>query len=547
MNQKGFALSWGRKMFFGLTWPLICFFGLSYFQSKIFPQSFVEIFYLIVTYIGHYGLITSLLYFVFYAPFAIIFPTYYMTRLWSLFLTLMMCVGIFIDSLIFAQYRIHLNKFLIDLLMDGYAKEIFKFTPSVLIIAVTVFFILIFYFWFQGEKHWRHMQRRFNNTNSNWYFLLIILCLIVSHSMHIYGDAYGNPKIVRHSKSFPLYYPATAKTTLQGADFLPEKIEKKEVTVHDFFYPQMPLNCTAAENKNIVMFLVSDWDVDGFDSNLFPNIFHLSTHGRMISDHRAQSFYWESGLFSIMYGLPHTYFSMIKIDHSRPVLMTEISKRNYQKGLFSEIELQDSTLVRTAFLSEEIKKINNQFSSDIDNWFGKLDSSRPFFLLTLLKPQVPGEIERKVSDVIRAISSRELSSNTLIFITSTNSSSKEFDLRVPLIMIGDDFKNLQFNTFTNHLDLVPTIMKNFFQCDNPVATYSDGQPMNELSPRDWMIAGKENNFLIYDFMKNQILEVDSLKGYSLRSMKGEKLSRKEGRGELILEVLKKSSRFRDRL
>ncbi len=77
MERRRFVLSWGRKIFFGLGWPLLCLLGLVYLKSGVIPKDTTSLIYYVLTSIGFFGLVTTILYFVLYLPFAIIFPTYY--------------------------------------------------------------------------------------------------------------------------------------------------------------------------------------------------------------------------------------------------------------------------------------------------------------------------------------------------------------------------------------------------------------------------------------------------------------------------------------
>src|SRR5687768_12992350 len=129
MKKKSFVLSWGRKMFFGLGWALTSLVALNYFQSMIIPQSVTGWIFYLTTFIGHYGLILSLVYFLLYVPVVSIFPSYYISRIWSIVLILAVNLFIYFDSYLFARYRFHLNSFLWNLLQEKEAVAAFGLTP----------------------------------------------------------------------------------------------------------------------------------------------------------------------------------------------------------------------------------------------------------------------------------------------------------------------------------------------------------------------------------------------------------------------------------
>src|SRR4051812_12023787 len=103
MTRRNFALSWGRKMFFGLGWPLFSAIALNYLQSQILPTSVLGLIYFITTFIGQFGLLTALIYFVLYFPVIYIFPSYYFSRFWAIFLIMLTGLFILFDSVVFLQ------------------------------------------------------------------------------------------------------------------------------------------------------------------------------------------------------------------------------------------------------------------------------------------------------------------------------------------------------------------------------------------------------------------------------------------------------------
>lgn len=91
--------------------------SLLYLKASILPETFSEWIYVILTYVGHFGLINLLVYFLLYLPFALVMPTYYMARLWLLLLILGVNTFIFLDALSFSTYHLHLYSFVSQLFL----------------------------------------------------------------------------------------------------------------------------------------------------------------------------------------------------------------------------------------------------------------------------------------------------------------------------------------------------------------------------------------------------------------------------------------------
>jgi membrane-anchored protein YejM (alkaline phosphatase superfamily) len=524
MYQRNFALVWGRKMFFGLVWPLLMIVGLSYFQTQIFPKNFIELMFVVLSYVGFYGAMTSVLYFVFYAPFAYLFPTYYLTRFWSLLITLVACLLIFFDSILYASYGMHFNKFFLDLILNGAAKEIYQIQQSVMIISASIVISIAFYFWFQGERHWRHMQRKFKNTNSNWYFLLIALSLggslIISH----FGSGVTTARVAGIAQSF--FVPFS---------FNFENKNKEGLSVFSF-YAQEGLECKGEENQNIVFILVNDWKATRLNENEYPYLSHLVFHGTQLNNHKVLGTGIESGLFSILYGLPSLYEEQMISYKVRPAFIKELERRNY--GLYSSLNksLRDSKLGKIVFSFD-----GRDFNGG-DN-FNSVNFERPFFFLFSLDYKSPKELEESVKLILDEIAARELSDETTVVVTGTNSNSSETQFVRPLILLNRKFKNRQANIESTQVDIVPTLMTELFRCEKSYPFYSDGQSIFDFSPRDYLVGGDKNEFFILDEMKQQILKVSSGEGLEVRKFGGQVLPESEARIDLALDVLKRRLRF----
>jgi len=545
MDQKRFAVSWGRKMFFGLSLPLICLFGMSYFQTKIFPQSALEFFYLAVTYIGHYGVLTSLLFFIFYVPFAWLFPTYYMTRSAVILLTIIPCLLITVDSMLYGFYRIHIDRFIIQMFIEGAGNDVLSFSQGTLIVACTIFVALVFYIWFHGEKIWRHMQRRFNNENSNWYFVVIVFCFFISHFLHIYADGFGERKILRHSESFFLHFPATARKMLANGNLLPKKIEVQKSKSFDFNYPMTELLCEKNNTKNIIFFTVKDLDSQRFSIGSMPYLAHLSSHGKIFSDHKAQNFDVESGVFSLLYGLPSTYLPLVKRDQRPPVFINELRLNDYHVGVFSELDFSLGDLRQTTFLGQEVKTLSSDFKKDFFDWMKEIQfetNKKSFFMFSIFENQ--DQLNKNIETIVEYLAVQNVSKETIFVITGLNTPVQTNELSVPLILIWPEVSGYQMNQLTTHLDIVPTFMKYYWQCKNPIASYSDGQSLTDLVPRDWLMAGEGKSFKIFDYLKKQVVSVSSTEGLQVRDFQNNPLTIKDARYGLIFEILKNQSRFR---
>jgi hypothetical protein len=335
MNKKSFALSWGRKMFFGLGFALTAVVSLNYFQSMIIPQTFVGWIYFLTTYIGQYGVIISLAYFLLYCPVILILPSYYISRVWSIFIILLLNLFIFFDSYLFTRYRFHLNSFLWDFLPDRTALTAFGLTPFKLALIGSVALILFFVLWIRGERLWRTMQSRFRNPVQNWYLVLIFICFITSQLLYMYGDAKGARYITRLLNLFPVNYSLNARETIKQHDLVSKPLTDRNQGYKDFYYPAENLKCPVKHPKNIVFIVMDKWLESDFNPDLMPNIAHYASHGLVFNNHYSGGLETNDGYFSLIYSLPPTYSPSVINQLTEPVLFSQMKKNHFDISFYN--------------------------------------------------------------------------------------------------------------------------------------------------------------------------------------------------------------------
>jgi len=180
MQRKSFALLWGRKIFFGLSFPLSCLLGLLYLKGSSLPINFSEWFYFVTNLVGYFGLLNVLFFYLLFYPIARIQPSYYVVRIWSLILILILNSLIVIDAMIFSKYQVHLYSDIGKLLLSGDLHHLASNEIFAGIIAI--FLVYAFVVWLRGEATWRSMQGRFYNPIGGIHLGVIFsYCLLVKH------------------------------------------------------------------------------------------------------------------------------------------------------------------------------------------------------------------------------------------------------------------------------------------------------------------------------------------------------------------------------
>ena len=451
MNRKKFAHSWGRKLFFGLSWPLSLALGAIYLKSFILPGSVTDLIYFGLTYVGHFGLLNALVYFILFAPVTSLMPSYYITRLWSLFLILALNLFILLDAICFSTYHLHLYSYLYQFFITEGIDYLIKVELGKILIYIGLGVVALV-IWIRGELHWRTMQGRFSNPIKNWYVVLIFLLVIAGKVVYFYGDI--DPKL---ASIFPLDYNYPAKVSTK-------------ISNQKFYYPKEQLGCQAKHNPNIILFYVKDLNQNNFNEFDMPNLYQMQKHGVVYSSHLNVNTNYEESLFSLFYSIPASY--LVSASNSKAAFIKELESKKY------EIVSFDNDM--------------NKFSEWTNNRSGEEEGA---FFLSFFLDQATAD--QTIQDTILPLQKDDLLEDAHILFIGTSNKEET----IPFFYAHPNRKPGKVETLTTHYDIFPSLMKNFWNCKNAFSAASIGVPLGSTE-RDWVLSSNSYSFKIQD-MKNE--------------------------------------------
>lgn len=534
-------------MFFGMGWALTSLVALNYFQSMIIPQTFGGWFYFFLTYVGHYGVLLSLVYFLLYCPVVAIFPTYYFSRLWSVFLLLSLNVLIFLDSHLFSKYRFHLNSFLFDLLKEGNGKDVIGLSKAGFIVLGCLVFAVFLVLWIRGEWLWRSMQARFSNPVKNWYLAIILICFTGSHLFHVYGDAKGAKNITKVSSLFPMNFPLTSKEFLKSRGLVSEENFGKDQGYKDFYYPATPLSCTKSTPHNIVFITLEEWSAEEFNGFATPQIWHIAGHGQTYTNHYSGGNNTQEGLFSLFYSLPPAYLLSALSEGKESVFSAALKNSNY---VVRNVNTSTTSDALSQFITGDKEDSLESMESFLTERVSSLDE-KPFFLNILLgNTKTLAEKDQIVRYITDAIQAKKLLDTTLIVLTGTHGAKQAHatgmtveELKTPLVVIWPDLEPGVVDTYTAHYDVVPTIMKEEWKCKNKTADYSFGSSLLSKEPRNIHVAGDYKQLGILDFNVKTLTTIGQQSGLEVRDFNLKPYPRSKVDEAKVLNALEKLTYF----
>ena len=164
-------------------------------------------------------------------------------------------------------------------------------------------------------------------------------------------------------------------------------------------------------------------------------------------------------------------------------------------------------------------------------------------------------VDSLVGDILNVLRNKNLLKKTVVIITGDhgeefNENKKnywghggnytKYEVQVPLIIHLPGIKSKEYNYWTNHTDVVPTIMENVLHIKNPPEDYSNGKTLLKNPNRKWMVAGGYFNYSIIE--KNTITLSFPSGAYEVQDTSCNVLD-KDINYKFLKDILNETSRF----
>lgn len=353
--------------------------------------------YLFSTWIGHAALLSSLS-LPLLLGLALIYPFHKLLTILSILLSSVGLTLLILDSFVFDQYRFHINGFVLDLIIHDSDGQIFDFSlASKLIALIGVAFI----FWVQTVAAlwlWRHLDRIRSAQKGRWIGSMLFMLLLSSHGIHAYAHAMYLSDVTRQARFYPLHFPTEAKKELAQWGFSNPEAEKQAALLRGgsgvVRYPLQPMQCEAPQvQKNILLIAVDSWRFDTADTKTAPNVAQFAhQYGTAFTNHYSGGNGTRTGVFSMFYGLPGTYWDAMASSSTPALLIQQLQQQRYALGIFSNAKLTSPAFDKTVFASVDNLRIetkgrssaerDQQLTEDWLQWLAshqQAQSAEPFF------------------------------------------------------------------------------------------------------------------------------------------------------------------------
>jgi len=303
-------------------------------------------------YIGYFALLA-------YLPAVIIIPVLLIVPRRQLIITLsviiltIMTTLIAVDTIVYSQYRFHLNGVIMAMIFSRDVHEIFGFTMTEYIMVISAVALLVIIEMVIAYGTWRlFIIREYGKGFGKWIAIIFFFSFYLSWQFLLFSsDTPLFRYLITNARILPFYNNLFAT-------FIPGKVgitniqhmgniilTQPPLASKPLIYPLYPLQCQPANNKsiakklNIVIIVIDSWRFDLLNRSVTPHIYSFSKHALVYNNHDSGGNGTEPGIFTLFYGLPANYWTATLEQHQRPVLINELIKQHYKLGIFASAEL----------------------------------------------------------------------------------------------------------------------------------------------------------------------------------------------------------------
>lgn len=299
-----------------------------------------------------------------------------------------------VDTLVFQQYRFHLNGALVSLFFSGASDETFEFSTVMQLQAGLALFVVAAGQWLLARLIWRFVTHTPRRRLGYGVATACVTVLLATNLFHAYADAMGNGAVTRQTLLLPGYEPLTAKGFLEehGFDVAARIRDAGAAYEGSLDYPDAPLNSHApADPANIVFVVIDSWRFDAMNDAVTPNMAAFAHANQRFMQHYSGGNATRMGMFSLFYGIPGTYWQSMLHTGTRPVLINRLLDLEYRFGIFRSAPLSSPEFHRTIFDGMQGLRMTSDGhdspARDIDltrdflSFLKERDEDRPFFSL----------------------------------------------------------------------------------------------------------------------------------------------------------------------
>lgn len=532
-EQTSQKISWGHWFaFFNIILAII--FGSRYAFIIDWPHTFFGRSYFFISMLGHFSFIVFAAYLLLIFPLSFIIKNERTFRSVTVIIATIGSTLLLVDAEVFSRFNLHLSSVVWNLLVNPENGELSRdwqifFAPMPFILLIQMLF---------SRWSWHKLRSLERQKWSRWVGVFFTCTFVATHLIYAWSDAFIYRPITMQKSNFPLSYPMTARTFLEKNGFLNKEeyentlAQEGRVEAALIDYPKRTLTFAADSTRlNILVITVSGLRYDAVTADKMPQLNRFADNATRFMNHYSSGNDNNAGITGLFYGLNANYTDSLLNNKTPSVLMRKLQQEQYKFALFSATNFKENIFRQALFPNLQPAKVkgkdsnfaNNQ--SAVRNWLDFIASDngkRPWFsYLDLDLAQVMAtkkftdldkeqtyyherlvELDKLFGEVFAALEAQKVQDNTLIIVTAEHGYSFQLrkddlynyfareQIQVPMIVSWKNLSVRKEPKLSSHVDVVPALMINVFNVENPVGDYSQGNDLFDTQGRaaEWVFA-----------------------------------------------------------
>ena len=338
--------------YYVVNWALLILLSLRYIEFLGLPAGFAGNAFAVLMYTGHLAALAALP-FVLPALLILFLPRRTPAVSLAILAAWAMTVAVAIDTAVFAQYRFHINGMVLSLLFGGAAGEIFDFSAQFLTLAFGCGLLLLGLQVALAWATWRWTRVESNFSWGYWIATGLILAFIAENGLYGWANAREYTPITRQARTLLAYQPTNFRGVLAALGLAPAPsgaMANIDLGGSGLSYPLKPLHCEAFGTlPNILILVIDSWRFDALNAQVTPHLAEFARESWRFEKHFSGGNETRTGIFSIFYGIPATYWHEMLGERRGPVLVDEALRHRYIPALYGSAPLNSPEFDRTVF------------------------------------------------------------------------------------------------------------------------------------------------------------------------------------------------------
>ncbi|BDH47667.1 choline-sulfatase [Salmonella enterica subsp. enterica serovar Choleraesuis] len=299
---------------------------------------------------------------------------------------------LYVDTVVFEQYRFHINQSVLTLVLSGQVVDFSLATYGLVALIFAVAFAVEMFFLTMIDRKISASSGKKIIVGSSIFTVIALLITNIGYMISFY---YSYSPIMSVREYVPLYYPLTSKAIMGFFDKDGGKNRVKTISDYskhlDYPLKNLVINPNTQKPKNIMFLVVDSWRYDTFTKEISPNMYNFTQqqHGVAMSNHFSTGNATRTGIFGMFYGIPGTYWDAFLSNSIPSLFITTLQKENYNLGVFTSAKVTFPEFDRTVFATVKNLRITSkgvtsperdaQLTKDWISWYKARDTSRPTF------------------------------------------------------------------------------------------------------------------------------------------------------------------------